>query len=178
MKYASKPGQFKNWPEICLLQDVNMRILISVCQEPAILFKLGEMYPTCFSNQRKTPKIPLSAIMWLSRYHAGEAGFNSVHQDHRSKFYWQQACNTLGLPLERYRRPNTTGTDVNPDGKNAFEQLHGQTPKLGMEITWNGKLYIVAQLEIRIEDINKPISDRWFQDSLMLAPAEQIDRNS
>lgn len=178
MKYAPRPGRYKNWPEICCLPDPNMRIIISVCQEPTVLSKLAELYPSCFSNQKKVPKIPLSAIIWLSRYYAAEENFNAARQEHHSKYSWQRACSVLGLQTERYRRPNTTGKDVDPDKKNAFEQLRGQIPTPGMEITWNNKRYIVVQLEIRPEEITKPIPDRWVQDNLMLVPAEHIDRNS
>ncbi|PIT88567.1 MAG: hypothetical protein COU29_02190 [Candidatus Magasanikbacteria bacterium CG10_big_fil_rev_8_21_14_0_10_36_32] len=166
----------KNWPEICQLQDTGMRIVISLCQEEAVLSKLAVMFPSCFSKIKIRPKVPQSAIVWLSRQIAKDLDFNPVYQEFYSKFMWLQACNKLKLQLERYRRPTNLGNDQNE--KTAYQQLHGQIPKPGMKITWNNKLYVVVQIEIRLEDINKPLPLSWQPNNLMLLLSEYIDCNS
>lgn len=165
----------KNWPNICQLADPQMRIVVSLCQEPATLSMLAIMLPDCFSNTKTTLCIPQSAIMWLSKQYAVDQNLTPAYQELYSKFRWQKACNALGVQMERYRRPNGL---IKSDEQDVYRQIHDQIPKSGMSVVWNGKPYIVVQIEIRIEDEFKPLPHSWQPPNLMLVPAKNIDRNS
>lgn len=165
----------KNWPQICKLPDPNMRIVLSLCQETAVLAILATMFPQCFTDQKMLPRVPKSAMMWFSRHYAISQNMNPTYQELHAKLMWHPACAHLDLPLERYKRPSGLNKK---EEKNVYEQLHGRIPEPAMEVYWHGQKYVTVQIKLRPEETKKPLPIWWQPNNLILTLAEYIDTNN
>lgn len=53
---------YKNWREICQVQDVWLRMLVSTTEDPDILERLANAFPKLFSQEQVVLEVPFSAL--------------------------------------------------------------------------------------------------------------------
>jgi hypothetical protein len=173
---------FRNWNQICKIDDLNLRLALALIQDQNLLEGLRRGFPHCFSSKpTKQPLVPASVLRVRARQESvkEDSSYSDLQRvwDEEMRWYNFGILHEFGIP----EGPRWSAEDGETVPIQIRKQLIGQTIGCGMKVVWQGEEYLASYLyDIPETELGKTFREEHVDlvTILHLIPAKFVDLNA
>ena len=177
---------YRNWKAICRINDVNLRMALSLVKDLTVLEGLRKGFPGCFSaKQLSDPMVPASVLRRRS-YEASLADNRGEPEalawDTELGWYNFNLLREFDIPKGPWWS-DSLDSQHDPVPTEIKRQLVGQVIGCSMKVIWQGEEYLASYLcsdAFNDRDLGRIVTEEDMKEDLImgLIPAKFIDLNS